>query len=449
MNDAPALPPIETAPRYTSYPTAPHFHSSVGPQTLAAWIAAIPPVDEVSLYLHIPYCDQLCWFCACNTKHTTRYHVVETYLASLKAEIAAVAARLPKRVRVSSVHYGGGSPTILTPDDLTDLDRALRGAFTLTDDAEVSIEIDPRDMDEGRYDALARIGATRASIGVQDFDTRVQAAINRHQSFAMTREAVVACRARGIASVNLDLVYGLPLQTVTSVSATVAEALTLKPDRIALFGYAHVPWFKKHQTQIRPEWLPGPEDRLDQSAAARTLILGEAYDPVGLDHFALPPDSLSLAARTGRLRRNFQGYTADRATTLIGLGASSVSQFPQGYAQNATAAAVYERMIGAGTLATARGIALTDDDRVRGWIIERLMCDFGFSTRDALGQFGAAAKSVLTEAERIAAAEGGTRCLWNDGAFRITAAGRPFVRQIAARFDAYLRDGPARHSLAV
>lgn len=441
--------PIENAPRYTSYPTAPHFHEGVGVAQHHVWLSTIPSGETVSLYLHIPYCDQICWFCACNTKHTTRYHVVETYLKSLYAEIATVAKLLRGRASVGAIHYGGGSPTMLKPADLCKLDATLRREFQLRADAEISIEIDPRDMNETRYDTLKAIGVNRASIGVQDFDPKVQAAINRYQSFDMTRQVVENLRQRGVESINLDLLYGLPFQTAGSVKATMAQALTLAPDRIALFGYAHVPWFKKQQTMIKNEWLPDTKARLDQFAAASDLVLARHYDAIGLDHFSLPPDALSLAARSGKLRRNFQGYTADRCTTLIGLGASAVSQFEQGYVQNATAASAYERLVESEGLAAVKGIALSDDDRIRGWLIQKLMCDFEFSSWDAYRNFGFAAKQVVAEAKALAANDLEEHIQWIDDSFRITQAGRAYVRSIAARFDTYLAAGKARHSAAV
>lgn len=436
----------ETVPRYTSYPTAPHFHPGVDAASVRAWIQALEARDEISLYLHIPYCDRLCWFCACHTKQTRHYAPVATFLRSLHQEIGTVGTMTRGKVR--AVHLGGGSPTMLEPEDIVALGTALRDRFDFLNDASLSVEIDPNDMDEGRLDAFARIGMTRASLGVQDFDPKVQKAINREQSFQATRDVVEAVRARGVKSVNLDLLYGLPHQTLDSVSATVAQALSLHPDRLALFGYAHVPWFKKHQTMIDEAWLPDPAARLAQSRRAARLIVERGYHAVGLDHFAKPDDALAVAATAGVIRRNFQGYTEDQCDTLIGLGPSAISRFRQGYAQNIVATGGYEKAVDKGLLATARGIAFSPDDLARGWIIERLMCDFAFSALELVERFGDIGQKLLLTASRLANSTGALLQLEGDH-FVVPVDGRPLVRVVAAKFDKYLQSGTGKHSLAV
>lgn len=439
----------ENVPRYTSYPTAPHFHPGVDAVVQKGWLEALEGGDEISLYLHIPYCDRLCWFCACHTKQTRHYEPVTAYLRSLRAEIATVAALISGKVLVRAIHFGGGSPTMLKPEDMVALGAFLRDSFEFVPNTKVSIEIDPNDMDEARLNALAEIGMTRASLGVQDFDPKVQKAINREQSFLQTKAVVEGVRSRGVESVNLDLLYGLPHQTRESLCSTVAQSLTLEPDRMALFGYAHVPWFKKHQTMIDEAWLPGPTERFAQSQLAARAILDKGYEAIGLDHFAKPADALAVAACTGALHRNFQGYTEDGCETLIGLGPSSISRFRQGYSQNMPATAEYGRMVERGELATVRGIALSDDDRVRGWIIERLMCDFAFSAIELVERFGEAGQRLLLKASSTALHDP-ARLLELDGdSFVVPAESRPFVRSIAAKFDKYLESGTARHSVAV
>jgi len=289
---------------------------------------------------------------------------------------------------------------------------------------------------------------TRASLGVQDFDPKVQKAINREQSFELTQTVVDGVRARGVHSLNLDLLYGLPHQTMKSLEATIEQALLLSPDRIALFGYAHVPWFKKHQTMIDEAALPGPEARLAQQQLASALIERAGYQPIGFDHFAKPGDTLAAAARAGRLRRNFQGYTDDGCETLIGLGPSSVSRFREGYAQNTAAINVYSRQVENGGLATARGIALSKQDRARAWVIERLMCDFAFSRGEAENRFGEIGRQIIEEAQALAAEEDGLLAQSGD-LFQIPVGARVLVRAVAARFDQYLARGNARHSVAV
>lgn len=439
----------ENVPRYTSYPTAPHFHPGIDAAVCRGWMQALDSGDEISLYLHIPYCDKLCWFCACHTKQTRHYEPVRIYLRSLHAEIATVASLVAGNGRVRAVHFGGGSPTMLKPDDMVALATLLRNSFDFLPDAKISVEIEPNDMDEARLDALAEIGMTRASLGVQDFEPKVQKAINREQSFLQTKAVVDGVRSRGVESVNLDLLYGLPHQTRESVCSTVAQALTLEPDRMALFGYAHVPWFKKHQTMIDEAWLPGPTERFAQSQLAARVIVDRGYEAIGLDHFAKPGDALALAARAGTLRRNFQGYTEDRCETLIGLGPSSISQFRQGYAQNMPSTSEYGRMVEAGGLSAVRGIELSDDDRVRGWVIERLMCDFAFSAIELVERFGQAGQSLLSKASTTALHDP-ARLLELDGeSFVVPAESRPFVRSIAAKFDKYFEAGKAKHSAAV
>ncbi|MES0100581.1 oxygen-independent coproporphyrinogen III oxidase [Mesorhizobium sp. M0019] len=439
----------ENVPRYTSYPTAPHFHTGVDAVVYRGWLEALEGGDEISLYLHIPYCDRLCWFCACHTKQTRHYEPVAAYLRSLYAEIATIGGLVTGKGRVRAVHFGGGSPTMLKPEDIVALGTVLRNSFTFLPGAKISVEIEPNDMDDARLEALAEIGMTRASLGVQDFDPKVQTAINREQSFLQTKTVVDGVRSRGVESVNLDLLYGLPHQTRESVASTVAQALTLEPDRIALFGYAHVPWFKKHQTMIDEAWLPGPAERFAQSQLAARAIMDQGYEAIGLDHFAKPGDALALAARAGTLHRNFQGYTEDGYETLIGLGPSSISQFRQGYAQNMPSTAEYGRMVEDGGLAAVRGIALSEDDRVRGWIIERLMCDFGFSAIVLVERFGEAGQRLLVRASSTALQDP-ARLLELDGdRFVVPAESRPFVRSIAAKFDKYFESGTARHSAAV
>jgi oxygen-independent coproporphyrinogen-3 oxidase len=435
-------------PRYTSYPTAPHFHAGVDATTYARWLAELPEKGTLSLYLHVPFCDRLCWFCGCHTKQVARYAPVAAYVESLTREIRAVGKLVPGRP-VTAIHLGGGSPSLLSPADFDRLNGALRAAFDIRPEVEFSIEIDPNDMDEARYDALARIGITRVSLGVQDFNPKVQAAINRIQTYEQTRAVVEAMRARGIGSVNLDVLYGLPFQTVASVEATVAEALSLAPDRFAIFGYAHVPWLKTHQRLIDEAALPGLEARFAQSQAAAAAITAAGYEPIGFDHFAKPEDRLAIAARTGHLHRNFQGFTADDADALVGLGASAISCLPQGYAQNLVPTHLYERQAEDIGFATARGIALTGEDRARRWVIERLLCDAAVDCAEMYRRFPASADRIWLEMETAALYDADGHVRFDGQTFVVTLEGRPFVRSIAAVFDAYLPTDTARYSKAV
>ncbi|TDH35819.1 oxygen-independent coproporphyrinogen III oxidase [Pseudohoeflea suaedae] len=437
------------APRYTSYPTAPHFHGGVDAATYGRWLRALKPGQTLSLYVHIPYCDRLCWFCGCTTKQTLRYDPLTSYLAALKHEIDTISDLVDPGCRVTALHLGGGSPTMLKPEDMIALSDLLRSRFDFAADAEISVEMDPNDLDGPRYDALAEIGLTRASIGVQDFDEKVQKAINRLQSFEQTREVIEQVRARGVKSVNCDVLYGLPYQTRESVHRTLEQVLSFRPDRIALFGYAHVPWMKTHQKMIPDEALPDVTERFAQMNHAAAQVTAAGYAAIGIDHFALPDDSLAIAAASGTMRRNFQGYTVDSADALIGLGASSIGQTTEGYVQNVAATAEYQRRVNEGRLATERGFELRLEDRVRGRVIELLMCDFAFSFAELTQEFGRDANEVIEEAIKLAETGNDGLVELTDGIFQLTEKGRPFVRTVASAFDTYLQTGKARHSLAV
>lgn len=454
MNQDPMSPELverysRPVPRYTSYPTAPHFHAGIGNATYWQWLEQLAPDARLSLYFHVPYCDRLCWFCGCHTKQVLRYEPIATYLEALRAEIRAVAARLDGRGKVVALHFGGGSPSMLLPDDSRRLNELLRSSFVFADDAEFSIEMDPNDMDEARYDALAEIGVTRASLGVQDFNQEVQAAINRLQSFEQTRAVVDAMRERGVRSVNLDVLYGLPHQTLSTITATIEQVLSLDPDRMALFGYAHVPWMKTHQRMIDEAALPGIQGRFEQARSAAAQIVSAGYDAIGFDHFARPGDRMAIAARTGALHRNFQGYTVDAPDALIGFGASAIGQLPQGYVQNTVPTGEYQRQVLAAGASIAKGVALTDEDRMRAYVIERLMCDFAVSMSQLRELFGALAVPVLGEMQLAVTHDADGFIEIVGDSFRVRERGRPFVRTIAAGFDSYLQVGGARYSVAV
>ncbi|TWC89094.1 MULTISPECIES: oxygen-independent coproporphyrinogen III oxidase [Rhizobium/Agrobacterium group] len=436
-------------PRYTSYPTAPHFHEGIDNGTYRRWLGELGHRNRISLYLHIPYCDRLCWFCACHTKHTLKYEPIAVYLEALRREIEAVGSLVSPDAVVSAVHFGGGSPTMLRPEDMVGLMDCLRRHFTFGLAPEISVEMDPNDLDESRYDALAVIGMTRASLGVQDFDDKVQKTINRIQTFEQTESVVDAVRARGVHSVNCDILYGLPFQTCETLQQTVDQIISLDPDRIALFGYAHVPWMKKHQSLIPEQALPDIAERYRQMTMAAEMLGKAGYRAIGIDHFAKPADTLSRAVETGELRRNFQGYTTDTADALIGLGASAIGRLPQGYVQNMVATGEYQRMVGEGGFAVLKGIELSDEDHLRSYVIERLMCDFSLDLGDLKRRFGRVSHSVSMEAQLFAGGDRDGVVRMDGDVFAVTEAGKPFVRHIAATFDAYLGSGRGRHSVAV
>ena len=429
-------------PRYPSSPTAPHFPSCIGPAACRDWLAEVPAGLPVSIYMHVPFCQELCWYCGCHTTVARRYRPIAEYLELLLDELELVADTLGGPRPVAHVHLGGGTPTMLAPDDLRRLGERLRECFAITADAEVAVEIDPRPLAPETVGALAAIGVTRASLGLQDVNPEVQRAINRWQPFEVTERAVDWLREAGIRGINLDLIYGLPHQTVARVLRSVEAALSLRPDRVALFGYAHVPWMKRHQRLIDEAALPGPTERAAQLEAAAARLGEAGYVAIGLDHFALPEDSLAHALREGRLRRNFQGYTTDGAPVLIGLGASAIGSLPHGYVQNAVSLPAYRDMIRAGSLATVRGVALSAEDRRRRAIIERLMCAFAVDLNGSAELF-----ADELEALEPLAADGLVSI--KDGVVRVEPQGRPLVRTVCALFDAYLARGVARHSRAV
>lgn len=436
-------------PRYTSYPTAPHFSPEVGNPTYREWLRALPSGARLSLYMHIPFCDTLCWFCGCHTRMVKKYTPVAGYLEHLEKEIAAIGALVPAGTRVTHVHWGGGSPTMLSPEDIVRLNAATHAAFQIDRSCDFAVEIDPRGMDDTRLDALAEAGLTRASIGVQDFNPEVQKAINRFQSFEETRSTVEGLRLRGVGSLNVDLLYGLPHQRTATMLASLDAVLSLRPDRIALFGYAHVPWMKKHQEMIPVEALPPVPERAESAERAAERLVIAGYRRIGIDHFALPRDPLAIAAANGTLRRNFQGYTTDDSDCLIGLGASAIGQFPQGFVQNVAGGQAYERRIAQGGLAVARGFVTSAEDRMRRDAIECLMCQLELDLEKLRARHGDLVSLLEPEVAALVASEDAPLITPLPRGFRISEAGRPFLRLIAARFDAYLPRGTGRHSSAV
>ncbi len=436
-------------PRYTSYPTAPHFTPAVDGEMYRRWLGALDPESVLSLYFHIPFCDSMCWFCGCYTKIVNRYDPVRSYLATLHDEIDLVAAALPGTLAVSHLHWGGGSPTILKPDDWLAVLDHLRARFAIAGDAEVAVELDPRDTTEDYVAALAAAGVTRVSIGVQDFHADVQAAINRNQPFEIVERVCSWLRGCGIEDINLDLMYGLPRQNVSRVVAMIDLAHRLQPSRLALFGYAHVPWMKSHQRMIDEAELPGAAERWRQFAAAAERLQALGYQAIGLDHFARSDDALAQAQRRGRLRRNFQGYTTDTAAVLLGLGASAIGSLPQGYVQNVAPLKDYAEAVAAGRLPVVRGVMLNADDRLRADIIERLMCDLWVDL-GALCEKHAAEVAALADClERLEPLAADGLVVIDGERVSMTEQGRPLVRLAAAAFDAYLERGEKKHSRAV
>ena len=375
-------------PRYTSYPTAPHFDESVTPEIYAGWLAALPAETGISLYLHVPYCRAICHYCGCHTKAALRDEPVIDYAEGMIAEIELIAAAIGRRQKVSHIHWGGGTPSLLPIPSLKAVAEKLKAAFDILPDVEHAIELDPRTVTPELAETLKAAGVTRASLGVQDFDATVQEAIGRIQPIETVEAAVTALRAAGIDKINFDLMYGLPHQSAETIRRTVELTRSFRPSRIALFGYAHVPWFKTHQRLIDEAALPGASERIALETTARTALAEAGYEAIGLDHFALHDDEMAVAARTGELHRNFQGYTTDDAPALIGIGASSIGKLAEGYAQNDPATNRWRKAIDAGRLPIAKGRALDADDRLRAAIIERVMCDYAVDLDEVTAAHG-------------------------------------------------------------
>ncbi len=429
-------------PRYTSYPTAPHF-VPLAPDAHAAGLARITAAQPVSLYLHVPFCHALCWYCGCHTTVTRSDARIERYALALLAEAKLLHAALPPHGPVTHLALGGGTPSALGAKRLAGVVRHLRRLFPFAPDAELSVELDPRTLTQDVVDTLAEAGFTRASLGLQDANPEVQAKIGRIQPVEQVAEGMERLRAAGIPRINLDMMYGLPTQTVAHVEHTARVAAQLRADRVAAFGYAHVPWMKPAQNAIRGEELPGAAARMDQAAAAHAALTAHGFVAIGLDHFAMPKDPMARAARAGTLRRNFQGYTTDHAEVLLGLGCSAIGETPRGYVQNIADERGWAAAVEAGLLPVARGLELTEDDRIRRRAIERVMCEL---------RLDLAPLPLCVRAQAMP----GLRSLAKDGLVALEGdvvvvqeAGRRFLRHVAACFDARLGSGAGRHSAAV
>lgn len=434
-------------PRYTSYPTAPHFSNDVTPELFGAWINAIPADSQISLYIHVPFCRRLCWFCACRTQGTASASPVAAYVETLKQELKILKAQLPDGITLSRLHWGGGTPTLLEPAMMEDLVGAIFDVAPMAPEGEFSVEIDPNEFDDARLTVLSRAGMNRASIGVQDFDPDIQETIGRIQGYDVTRDAVDAIRAHGVKSLNADILFGLPHQSQARITESVQKLLSLSPDRVALYGYAHVPWMAKRQQMIPSDALPTPQERLALFETARKLFLWDNYAEIGIDHFATKEDGLAIAQANGTLRRNFQGYTDDTSDVLIGVGASSISRFPQGYAQNAPATSAHTGKIRDGQFSISRGHAFKDDDKLRSRLIEALMCDFQINSQEVIDTFGIS-QSQLQDVYRPLV-EGFPDMLevTPQGIF-IPEKARPLTRMMARALDIYGLD-KAGHSSAI
>jgi len=434
-------------PRYTSYPTAAQFHGAVGPVQHRAWLPDLVRTCS-TVYLHVPFCARLCWYCACHTSAVNRPESLDSYARALLKEIDLVAGIVPELL-VGSIQWGGGTPSHLGAANIIEVAKRLAARFDRRGGSETSMEVDPRYCDDALVATMRDIGVDRASLGVQDFDIDVQQAINRLQSIDDTASAISRLRTAGIAHINLDLVYGLPLQTPETLARTLDAALELAPDRFAVFAYAHVPWMKARQRLIDPAKLPAAGARAAMAGLVAQRLVDGGYRQVGLDHYARPTDSLATAAEHGRLRRSFQGYVVEDQPSVVGFGASAISSLPRGYTQNAPDPARYRTLIEAGCFASVRGLELTAADRLRGEIIERLMCTFSIDLAEVCRRHDVSAGSFL-EGIRALPALVDDGLVSRDGEkLYVTERGRPLVRFVCAAFDPHLKYVDGRHSRGI
>ncbi|MDO9587005.1 MAG: oxygen-independent coproporphyrinogen III oxidase [Brevundimonas sp.] len=436
-------------PRYTSYPTALGFKPAPDDTLTRSWLDAISPTDALSIYVHIPFCERLCWYCGCHTSVPNGYDRIAAFVGHLARELDLWADALPPHAGAAHVHFGGGSPNSLATADFTELMASIARRFMLRPGAEVAVELDPGHLDPDFARGLGAAGVTRASLGVQTFDPEVQRRVNRVQPFEGVEAAVGDTRRGGVEAINFDMMYGLPGQTPDNVATSMATALLLSPNRVALFGYAHVPWMKKHQAMIRAEDLADVAGRWNQAEAAEAVLLAHGYVRIGMDHYAHPGDPMVAELANGGLRRNFQGYTDDPAALLIGLGPSAISAFPQGFAQNASRVDHWAAALESDRLPVARQLATTDEDRLRAAAIERLMCDLEVDVGSLCREHGYAVSTLDEDLESVRALAADGLCTVSGRQIHVSPHISRLVRVVAACFDHQPSPPSARHSLAV
>lgn len=429
-------------PRYTSYPTAPLFNAAftAGDFRQAILDTNLPATQsDISLYFHFPFCDTLCYFCGCTMMVTRDRNRIEEYLRYLKKEIDMIASMIAPQRKVTQIHWGGGTPTHLSPEQILDIAEYTRRSFNISPDVEMSVEIDPRELTQRHLGTLRQVGFNRMSMGVQDFDMKVQEAVNRIQPEELSTTVFRWAQTLGFASINIDLIYGLPLQTLKSFEQTVRRVATMNPDRIAVFNYAHVPWLKPHQKLIHAEDLPTPAQKLEILKMTIEVLSSHGYQYIGMDHFAKPDDELARAQKEKTLYRNFQGYSTRSGADLYGFGMSSISHFDTIYAQNAKSLPAYYLALEQGRMATHVGYRMTDDDIIRKHVIMRLMCDLELPKKDVEERFGIVFDEYFGEAldELDRFVDDGLVTLTADR-ISIEGAGRLLLRNIAMCFDAYL-----------
>ena len=429
-------------PRYTSYPTAVEFHEGFTEADYRKHLQELDAGQQISLYIHLPFCEHRCTFCGCNVVITHMRDVAARYLEYLEREIELVCSYLPDHPPVIQYHWGGGTPTYFAPDQVRSLYAIIDRHFDIRPEAEVAIEVDPRVTTREHIDALAELGFNRLSMGVQDFTPEVQEAIGRNQDEETTRALYEYSREKGFDSINIDLIYGLPLQNTESFGRNLESILSLRPDRVALYSYAHVPWIKGHQKRIDTGQLPKGMEKLELFAQAIRAFSSSGYHSIGMDHFALPDDELSLALDERRLHRNFMGYTVHRAPTMIGMGITAIGDVDGAYVQSCKKLSTYYNSLEAGEMPVEKGYELSSDDRIRRHVITELMCNSFLRTAEVEERFAIDFADYfaleLEELESGPAADGLLEL--RPGELEATPLGQLFIRNISMIFDRYLRE---------
>ncbi len=435
-----------SVPRYTSFPPATKFCEESDEYTYVKQLSSLSCDDNISLYVHIPFCHELCLYCGCHTKIVSNYSPISSYLKLLLSEISLVSEKLNGKLPVNLIHFGGGSPNYLKPEDFKSIIDKFCECFDINNNTQIDVESDPRYLDDDIIDCFAEVGVTRVSLGVQDFNYEVQKVINRIQPFDMVKKAVASLRDKGIDQINFDLMIGLPNQTIKSVSETAKMAASLTPNRLAVFPYAHVPWMKKHQKLLEKYHMAGGKERFLMNEAVDDILKNHGYRAIGTDHYALIDDPLCKAQEQKLLHRNFQGYTTDISAAIIGFGLSSISSFSGAYIQNTIDPVAYRGAISGNKLPVSRSCILTSEDKELRSLIEEIMCNFEVDL-----------SHYMTSLEgRLAAIKAGLSLLEQDklisldGNFlKITNIGKPFTRVVASCFDPYFKQQEGMHAKAI
>lgn len=428
-------------PRYTSFPTAVQFNENYAHSDMQDDLKGLSADQEVSLYIHIPFCHSLCYYCGCHTKIVHKTKIISDYVETLSREIRIAATHIPQKTSVKRIHFGGGSPNYAPIDDLQKIIGTIHDCFDLEDKPDIDMECDPRLLSKVKIKDLLGLGVKRFSFGIQDFDEKVQSAINRFQAYELVKEQVLFLKESGVHSINFDLIIGLPEQTPETIQKTLGKVLDLRPSRIAVFPYAHVPWMKKHQLLLEKFFLPNAQERFFMGRQMKNALVAQGYKEIGIDHYALPEDALAITQADNAMKRNFQGYTDDASSIVLGFGLSAISQFEGSYAQNAIDAATYRKVIESGILPTRKGLKLSSTDKILRDMIMAIMCDFKVD----LNKYPADLIPFhrLGDLQRDGVIEIDKKFL------KITEAGKPFTRVVASIFDPYFQNREQRHAKAI